>query len=165
MITSFTWILSPVARRMAQAFVILGLACDAVAAPFRVVGVSDGDTLTVIDEQNREMKCRLFGIDAPEKHQAFGARSKESLSNLTYQRVADIEIAGLDRYGRSICKVFVDGIDVNREQVARGLAWMYRRYTSDASYAAAEYAAKSARRGLWSDLDPVAPWAFRKRRN
>src|SRR3954468_9217070 len=108
-------VLLVVMRRALLLFVVGLFSCGAIAAPFRVVGVSDGDTITVIDAQNRTVKCRLFGIDAPEKRQAFGARSKDSLSELTYQRIADIEISGLDRYGRSICKVSVDGVDVNRE--------------------------------------------------
>lgn len=162
---SFPSTLPVVVRWMVPIFVAWAFLNSAFAAPFRVVGVSDGDTITVVDAQDRVIKCRLYGIDAPEKRQAFGARSKESLSELTYQRSADIEVTGLDRYGRSICKVFVNGVDVNREQLARGFAWMYRRYTVDASYAAAELAARSAARGLWRDASPVAPWEFRHGQN
>lgn len=158
---SFALALPVVVRRTLPILVAWVFFGSAIAAPLRVVGVLDGDTIKVIDAQDRLMKCRLFGIDAPERRQAFGARSKESLSELTYQRMADIEVSGLDRYGRTICKVSVNGVDVNLEQVTRGLAWMYRRYTADASYAAAELAARSAGRGLWRDASPVAPWDYR----
>jgi endonuclease YncB( thermonuclease family) len=137
--------------------------CSAGAASFRVVGIADGDTITVLDDDKQMIKCRLYGIDAPEKAQPYGAQSKASLSELAFQRIAEIGFAGRDRYGRSICKVTVDGLDVNREQLLRGMAWMYRRYTGDASYDAAEVAARAAGRGLWRDSQAVPPWDFRRR--
>ena len=84
-----------------------------------VIGIADGDTITVLDDDKRMVKCRLYGIDAPEKHQAYGAESKASLSEMMFQRIVDIGFSGRDRYGRSICKVNVDGLDVNREQLVR----------------------------------------------
>lgn len=137
--------------------------CSAGAASYRVIGIADGDTITVLDDDKRMVKCRLYGIDAPEKHQAYGAESKASLSEMTFQRIADIGFSGRDRYGRSICKVNVDGLDVNREQLVRGMAWMYRRYAGDASYDAAEGAARAAGSGLWRDSLAVPPWEFRRR--
>lgn len=137
--------------------------CSAGAASYRVIGIADGDTITVLDDDERTVKCRLYGIDAPEKAQAYGAQSKASLSEMTFRRVAEIGFTGRDRYGRSICKVTVDGLDVNREQLVRGMAWMYRRYAGDASYDAAEVAARAAGRGLWRDSRAVPPWDFRRR--
>lgn len=132
-------------------------------AAYRVIGVADGDTLTALSASGRRVKCRLYGIDAPEKKQAFGQASKLSLSALSYGRSATIDIVGRDRYGRAVCKIAVAGIDVNKEQLARGMAWMYRRYASDRSYSDAEVKAQSRRIGIWRDARPVPPWDFRRK--
>ncbi len=132
-------------------------------AEYRIVGVSDGDTLTALGADLRTLKCRLYGIDAPEKRQAFGQASKLSLSALSYGRTANIDIVGRDRYGRAICKIAVAGLDVNKEQIARGMAWMYRRYASDRSYSDAELNAQARRVGIWREPQPVAPWDFRRK--
>jgi endonuclease YncB( thermonuclease family) len=132
-----------------------------------VVGVSDGDTITVLDEQNHQHKIRLASIDAPEKRQDFGNRSKQSLSDLAYRRQADVETGKTDRYGRQVGKVIVNGMDVNFEQVRRGMAWHYKAYEREQSvadrqaYAGAENIARVARKGLWALPSPVAPWEFR----
>ena len=135
------------------------------AAVYRVVGVADGDTLTALSSSRKQIKCRLYGIDAPEKKQAYGQASKASLAALSFGRSAVIDITGRDRYGRALCKVRVDGVDVSREQIARGMAWMYRRYTRDAGYSDAEMAAQAHGLGVWRDGDPVPPWDFRRRAN
>jgi endonuclease YncB( thermonuclease family) len=133
----------------------------------QVVGVVDGDTITVLDAEKVQHKIRLAGIDAPEKTQAFGNRSKESLSYMVFDKTVNVETEKRDRYGRQIGKVLVDGRDVNLVQVERGMAWFYRQYQREQSpndrklYEAAEDAAKAAKRGLWRDTDPVAPWDFR----
>lgn len=131
--------------------VLVVVAClfswSAGAASLRVIGIADGDTITVLDDEKQMIKCRLYGIDAPEKAQAYGAQSKASLSELAFQRIAEIGFVGRDRYGRSICKVTIDGNDVNREQLLRGMAWMYRRYAGDSSYDVAEGEARQRRGG------------------
>lgn len=143
-----------------------GLASPAYPASelYRVVGVADGDTLTAYHDARGRVTCRLYGIDAPEKRQAYGQASKASLAALSYGRSAAIDIVGRDRYGRSVCKVAVGGVDVNREQLARGMAWMYRQYTSDRRYSEAEADAQIRRMGVWRDSDPTPPWDFRRRR-
>ncbi|MES2018182.1 MAG: thermonuclease family protein [Pseudomonadota bacterium] len=135
-----------------------------MAAPvaYRVIKVADGDTLTVLTEQQQPLKCRLYGIDAPEKRQPFGAASKLSLAQLTFGRIAQIDIVGHDRYGRSVCRIAVAGLDVNKEQIARGMAWMYRQYARDAAYSDAEAAAQARRIGIWYQAQPVPPWDFRQ---
>ena len=148
-------------KRLAWIFL---LASTAHAAPGLVVGVTDGDTVTVLDQDLRQTKCRLYGIDAPEKRQAFGERSKQALSDLVYRREVDVLVVDRDRYGRSVCRLTLDGQDVNRQMVAAGMAWVYRKYTQDAGYLAAEAAARARRAGVWSDPEPVAPWEFRYRR-
>jgi len=149
---------------------LLALACTAHAETItgRVVGVADGDTITVLDADKVQHKIRLSGIDAPEKKQAFGNRSKESLSELAFDKTVDVETEKRDKYGRQIGKVLVNGRDVNLVQVERGMAWFYRQYQRDQSpndrrlYEAAEDAAKADKRGLWRDADPVPPWDFRR---
>lgn len=136
--------------------------CAFGAQAYRVVKIADGDTLTALSPKLQQLKCRLYGIDAPEKKQAFGQASKLSLAELSFGRTAYIDIVGRDRYGRSICRVAVDGVDVNKAQIARGMAWMYREYAKDVSYSDAESAAQARRIGIWRDARPVPPWAFRR---
>jgi endonuclease YncB( thermonuclease family) len=133
-----------------------------------VVSVADGDTITVLDEQQKQHKVRLAGIDAPEKKQAYGTRSKVSLSALVYGRFVTVESAKSDRYGRQVGKVLVSGKDANLEQVQKGMAWHYKAYEREQSpvdreaYSRAEELAKAGRVGLWRDTEPQPPWEFRK---
>ena len=134
----------------------------------RVVGVADGDTITVLDSTNSQYKIRLAGIDAPEKKQAFGNVSKKSLSDMVYGQYVDIDWHKQDQYGRIVGKVLVNGVDVNLEQVHRGMAWFYRKYQKElvvedrlAYHQAEEYAQNNAI-GLWLDAEVIAPWDFRK---
>lgn len=155
--------------RKALLCLVLALACTAYAETVtgRVVGVADGDTITVLDADKVQHKIRLAGIDAPEKKQSFGNRSKESLSDLVFDKTVNVETEKRDRYGRQIGKVLVNGQDVNLVQVERGMAWFYRQYQREQSpndrrlYEAAEDAAKADKRGLWHDAGPVPPWEFR----
>ena len=132
------------------------------------MGVSDGDTVTVLDTEDVQHKIRLAGIDAPEKSQPFGQRSKESLSELVFSKAVTVETGKNDRYGREVGKVLVGCVDANLAQVRKGFAWHYRAYAREQTvndrrlYVDAEIVAKDARMGLWRDSDPVAPWVFRK---
>lgn len=136
----------------------------------KVVGIADGDTVTVLDEAKMQHKVRLTGIDAPEKKQPFGTRSKQSLNDMVSNKTVMVESDKRDRYGRELGKVLVDGMDVNLEQIRRGMAWHYKDYQRDQSaddrqiYADTENKAKIIKRGLWSELDPVPPWEWRKSR-
>lgn len=127
----------------------------------RVVGVHDGDTLTLLTSERRQVKIRLAQIDAPESSQDFGQRSKQSLSDLAYGKAVRIEVETTDKYGRTVGKVLVDGLDANLEQVKRGMAWVYRKYAHDPGYFAAEAGARNAKTGLWSQSNPMPPWEFR----
>ncbi|WP_217994846.1 thermonuclease family protein [Methylogaea oryzae] len=104
---------------------------------------------------------RLADIDAPEKAQSFGNQSKMSLSGLCFGKQAQVETMTMDRYGRTVGRVRCDGVDANAEQIRRGMAWAYRQYLTDQSLLTMETEAKSARRGLWGDSDPVPPWDYR----
>lgn len=141
-----------VALSIAQAATIAG----------KVVGVSDGDTLTILTSAKEQVKVRLHGIDTPESKQAFGTRAKQELSSLAFGKEARVEVVEKDRYGRTVGRVFVGTVDVNLEMVSRGFAWWYRNYAKKATdLAAAEAEAKNAGRGLWADEAPVPPWEFR----
>ena len=134
----------------------------------RVVGVADGDTVTVLDASNTQFKIRLMGIDAPEKKQAFGSKSKESLSALVFNKQVTVEYSKKDKYGRTVGKIIVDGVDANLEQVKAGMAWHYKQYQREQSeedrrlYALAEEQARAGKMGLWVDVEPTPPWVWRK---
>ncbi|BAL23711.1 hypothetical protein AZKH_1389 [Azoarcus sp. KH32C] len=134
----------------------------------RVVAIADGDTLTVRDTANVQHKVRLSGIDAPEKRQPFGNVSRQHLAELVFGRYVAIEYHKVDRYGRELGKVLVADRDANLAQIRAGLAWHYKRYEGEqpsrdrAEYSDAETEARVARRGLWHDSTPVAPWDFRR---
>jgi endonuclease YncB( thermonuclease family) len=133
-----------------------------------VVGVADGDTLTLLDAGRTQHRIRIDGIDAPERAQPWGQRARQSLSALAYGRPARADCGKTDRYGRAVCRVMVDGVDVGLEQVRRGLAWHYTRYAHEqprelrVRYKAAEIEARAARLGLWEGAEPVAPWDWRR---
>lgn len=134
----------------------------------RVVGLADGDTVTVLDEQKTQHKIRLAGIDAPEKGQAYGNVSKQSLSDLVFDKTVSVDWHKVDRYGRKVGKILIDGLDTNLEQVKRGLSWHYKEYAKEQSsedqarYADAETQARHDKRGLWNEAEPIPPWAWRK---
>jgi len=133
-----------------------------------VVRIADGDTVTVLDASYAQHRIRLQGIDAPESHQAFGTQSKKSLSQLIFNKTVTVAYNKTDQYGRMVGKILLDGKDINLEQVKAGMAWHYKDYEREQTaedrdlYAQAEDEARSARRGLWVDANPVEPSAFRK---
>jgi endonuclease YncB( thermonuclease family) len=140
----------------------LALAGSTLAEQLKVVSISDGDTFTGLDSQNRQVKVRLHGIDAPEKAQAFGNVSRKSLGDLIEGKTVEIQQVDKDRYGRVVANVHVGSTHVNRELVAKGLAWRYVQYDKKGEFTQVEQAAKAARKGLWADASPVPPWEWRK---
>lgn len=128
-----------------------------------VVGVHDGDTITLLAPGKKEVKIRLAQIDAPEEGQAFSGESKKTLADLVYKKQVIVNVTDTDRYGRTIGQVSVGKIDINLNQVAKGMAWVYRKYTSKGSspYYDAESKAKAAKIGIWSQ-QAVAPWEWRQ---
>ncbi len=130
-----------------------------------VVGISDGDTLTArckTPPASATIKVRLAEIDAPEKSQRFGQRSRRHLSDICLRKPAEIKPISTDSYGRTVAHVTCGGIDAGDEQVRAGMAWVFPRYAprSSALYEV-ERDARSSRRGLWIDRRPVAPWEWR----
>lgn len=131
----------------------------------KVVGVKDGDTIVVLTADKRSFDVRFAQIDAPEKAQPFGKKSKESLSSMVYGKAVDVLVETQDKYGRTVGTVLVAGQDINLEQVRRGMAWVYRQYARDRAYYMAEEDARGARRGLWGDENPTPPWEYRHSKN
>ena len=133
----------------------------------KVVGVMDGDTIEVLDASKTTHRIRLEGIDAPEKAQPFGARSKQHLSDQVFGKQVEVQFKKTDKYGRTVGKVMVAGNDANLEQVRSGFAWHYKEYQKEQSvadriaYADAETSAQAKKAGLWVDSKPMPPWEWR----
>lgn len=156
------------ARALAAAVMLAAGVAAADGFEGKVVGVSDGDTLTVL-RGREEVRVRLAWVDAPETGhgksrpgQPFGQAAKRSLSELCFGRQARIEVVGRDRYGRAVGHAMCEGRDANLEQVRRGMAWAYVRHHPPAAIVQAEAEARAAGRGLWSDRGPVPPWEWRR---
>ena len=145
------------------------LPADAETLTGRVVKVTDGDTVQVLDASRNTHKVRLAGIDAPESGQAFGTKAKRRLLALVGGKTVTVDWDKRDRYRRLVGKLLANGDDINLAMVRDGMAWWYRKYADEQSatdrrrYAAAEERARSARRGLWSDPNAMAPWGWRDR--
>lgn len=152
--------------------VVLLLACSSLAlaadppAPYtaRVVGVSDGDTLTVLRADKTQVKVRLWGVDAPETGQDFGAKAKQATSDLVFGKDVWVMPRDTDRYGRTVAEVRLpDGRWLGQTLVRGGWAWWYKQYApKDSQLAALEQEARQAKAGLWAGPSPVAPWDWRK---
>lgn len=134
------------------------------AALHRVVHVKDGDSLT-LESDGVIHEVRLSGIDAPELSQDHGHAAKAALAEMVRGKRVAFTDSGQDSYHRNLVHLYVDGVDVNMHMVIRGLAWHYRAYSQDPRLAAAEQDARAHRRGLWSQRDPVPPWAWRRHRS
>lgn len=143
------------------AALVLAAAAGGVEFRGRVIGVNDGDTITVLHDRQPE-KIRLHGIDAPEKGQPFSERAKQFASGLAFGRAVTIRVVDHDKYGRTVADVVLaDGRSLNRELVRAGYAWWYRRYSNDRTLAELEAHARATRSGLWADPHAVPPWEWR----
>ena len=134
----------------------------------KVVAIGDGDTLTLLVPDGasyRQVRVRLGEIDTPESRQPYGQRAKQALSDLAYNQQARVVVETTDRYGRTVGRVYVGGVDVNAEMVKQGAAWAYRQYLKDQSLLALEAQAKAAKRGLWGlpEAERCPPWDWRKK--
>lgn len=130
---------------------------------YRVLRVSDGDTVTV-DDHGEKRTLRLYGIDAPEKDQEYGMESRQYLYNRIFEKGINIDFISKDRYGRDISVIYMNGENINEAMVKEGYAWWYQDYAKeDLQYREYEKKAREDRKGLWSRKNPVPPWEFRKR--
>lgn len=143
----------------------------------RIVGVTDGDTVKVLTTDKKEVKIRLYGVDAPEKAQPFGQKAKQFASDLVFGKDVRVEVIDTDRYGRSVAFVRTgpppselgrtgEGITLNERLVESGFAWHYPQYCKRqplcGQLAALEKEARTKKLGLWADPDPTPPWQWRK---
>jgi len=128
----------------------------------KVVSIADGDTITVLDADKHQHKIRLEGIDAPEKKQAFGTKSRQKLGDLVAGKDVTVQWTKKDRYSRIVGHVYLGDRDIDLEMVKAGMAWHYRQYSKSTELAAAEAEARKNRVGLWVDPNPIPPWEFRK---
>lgn len=165
--------LSLCSLRSALFLVAALLSCGHLAADElrgRIVGITDGDTVTVLTPARIQKKVRLAGIDAPEKGQPFGQASKRQLSELAFQREVSVQWNKEDRFGRIVGVIIVNGEDVGLSLLRSGFAWHFKRYAHEqsssdrAAYAKAEEQAQAARVGLWRDPQPIPPWEYRSSR-
>ena len=130
----------------------------------KVIAIADGDTLTVLGGDNQQIKIRLAEIDTPESGQPYGSRARQALAALAFGKQARIVETDRDRYGRTVGRVYVGGMDVNAELVRQGAAWVYRQYAKDPALFALEDEARAAKRGLWAlpEAQQIPPWEWRK---
>lgn len=135
----------------------------AYALEGKVVGVTDGDTLAILDVTKSQHRIRLAEIDAPESKQAFGQRAKQALSKLCFGKHAEVRNTSADRYQRVVGTVYCDGLNANSELVRQGMAWVYVQYASKPSpLFALETTARTKKLGLWADPHATPPWEWRR---
>ena len=139
---------------------LVALPVLAVEYTGRVVGISDGDTLTLLTPEKRQIRVRLGEIDTPESRQPYGTRARQALSDLAFGKEARVVVQDTDQYGRTLGRVYVGSTDVNAELVKQGAAWVYRQYAKDQSLYALENEAKATKRGLWAlpESERMPPW-------
>ena len=130
----------------------------------KVVKVSDGDTVTILTSDKTQHKIRLNDIDAPEKKQAFGNKSKDNLAKYIAGKTVTVEYQKKDKYKRVLGTIYYNNTDINLQQVKDGYAWVYKKYSNNQTYHKAEKLARDKRVGLWIDKNPLEPWEFRKKK-
>jgi endonuclease YncB( thermonuclease family) len=152
-------------RRLLLAALLLTTA-PALAADLlgQVVGIQDGDTLTLLTPKHRQVRVRLYGIDAPESRQPYGTRAQQELSALAFRQQVRVTVEDTDQYGRTVGRDWAGSLDVNAELIRRGAAWVYRQYNRDPALLPLEAEARQARRGLWAmpASEQVPPWVWRR---
>ncbi len=144
-------------------FVLSNHCVFAAAITGKVVGIADGDTVTILTD-NKQTKIRLAEIDTPEKNQPSGKKAKKALSDFIFGKTVRIEVETIDRYGRTIGTIFSEGLNINKEMVKAGHAWVYIQYAKDKTLFALEKEARVNQLGLWSlpETQRIAPWQWRR---
>jgi micrococcal nuclease len=129
----------------------------------RVVSISDGDTFTLLTQENIQKKIRLYGIDCPEKRQPYGTVAKQKLSELIFNKEVEIHYKTTDKYRRTVAMVYLGKYNINEEMIKLGFAWHFKRYDNNNSWDKMEEEARSQGIGLWNDIDPTPPWVWRRK--
>ena len=145
------------------ALILLSISLFSAEIIGKVVAVADGDTITVLDNLDKgKFRIRLDKIDAPEKKQAFGNKAKQYLSSLIFGKQVSVRFKAIDRYGRILGVIYCDGAEINLVMVQNGYAWHYNYYDKTLAYIQAEKQARTDKKGLWTDSNPIKPCEFRK---
>ena len=151
--------------------IIIAIAFSTLAGPAiadsvsgRVVGVTDGDTFTLLTENEKQLKVRVAEIDAPERGQAYGKKSHQALAGLVFKKEVTIDVQVIDKYGRLVGRPIVGGRDISAEMLRLGAAWVYRTYCDDPKMYEIEKQAKEQQTGLWGmpEHERVPPWEWRR---
>lgn len=132
----------------------------------KVTKVSDGDTVTIVNNENKRVKVRLYGIDSPELSQDHGETAKQFLSEQVSGRYVTVDVLDIDQYKRSVGRIYIDDTDINRKMVEEGQAWVYPQYCKipeRAEWESLQQSAKLDKRGLWTNSSPTPPWEWRRR--
>ncbi len=130
----------------------------------KVIKVSDGDTVTILTEDKVSHKIRLNDIDAPEKKQPFGNKSRDNLASYIAGEIITVKYKSKDKYGRILGTIYFENLDINLQQIKNGYAWVYKQYSENQTYYQEEQKAKDLKKGLWIAKEPLAPWEYRKKR-
>ena len=128
----------------------------------RIVKVTDGDSVVLLDSTNTQHKIRLWGIDAPEKKQDYGTKATNHTKKLCAGKNVEVKVMGYDKYKRTLGILYADGINVNEDLLINGLAWVYR-FTKNKNYTQLESVAKTNKINIWSMKDPIEPYIYRKK--
>ena len=128
----------------------------------KVIGVKDGDTVEVIDDQNKTIILRLAEVDCPEKKQSYSNAAKQFTSNTIYRKTIRYIVTNKDRYGRSVAKVYYKNKYLSAQLIKNGMGWHYKKYSHSKELALLEQNARASRIGLWKDPNAIAPWDWRK---
>ena len=129
----------------------------------KVVSITDGDTVIIVSDK-KQIKVRLAEIDTPEKNQPYGKKAKRALSDLIFNKEVEVEMVSIDRYGRTVGKIFLDNQNINKEMVKAGHAWVYVQYARDKTLFDLEKNAKENQLGLWAlpEEKRIPPWQWRR---
>jgi endonuclease YncB( thermonuclease family) len=128
-----------------------------------VIGIADGNTLTILTQTKKQIKIRLAEIDTPERRQPFGTWAKDQLSSMVFQKDIAINMVDIDRYHPIVGRVYVGDLDVDAEVVRVRAGWVYPKYATDPHLYELEEEAREAKRGLWSQSPQIPPWEWRRR--
>jgi micrococcal nuclease len=143
------------------AFILLFTLSGIETYTAKVIKITDGDTIVVLNRNMQQIKIRLEGIDCPESHQEFGEKARQATAGLCFGREVEIRKSGTDRYGRTLAFIYVGDVCVNKQLIIQGMAWHYKKYNHDPELARLEDQARMRKMGLWSQSYPVAPWDWR----
>jgi len=151
-------------------FIVAGFNCKSenkkvYAITGWVVSIADGDTFTLLTNEKKQVKIRLYGIDCPERKQPFGTAAKQKLSELVFDKQVQVKKMDIDRYGRTVAIVYGEANScINEEMLKSGFAWHYIQYDNSAYWQQLEDKARGKKIGLWAEKDPVPPWQWRRKK-